>query len=81
MYLEKKIRLDSRRFHMNRKIHSWTPKVRWKETRRTVQFGRIIRSFFGMKKKENSCPLFARKGIREQKSCSVLFVSRESYRL
>jgi len=32
-----------------------------------------------MKKKENSCPLFARKRIQEEKKCAVLFVSLESF--
>jgi hypothetical protein len=49
------------------------------ETRRTVPFGGNIRSLFRLKKKENSCFLFARKGMHEEKKCAFLFVSLESF--
>jgi hypothetical protein len=49
------------------------------ETRRTVQFGRIIHSLFGVKQKGYSCFLFAMKRIYEEKTCALLFVSLESF--
>jgi hypothetical protein len=48
------------------------------ETPKAVQFGRIMRSVFRVKKKGNSLTILCQKNDRGGENCMVLFTSLES---